>query len=219
MHASTITQHSGTHTLKHTAHYIQYHPALHAVPPSTTCSTTQHYIQYHPALHAVPPSTTFSTTQHYMQYHPTLHAVPPNTHIIHSTLLRTNLSNFSTVDPVVISHPIGANITLGEADRMISCEARGSPQPIIVWYRNDSLINLQTARGLSITLTTIHVVVHSELVFLNATFEDSGVYWCEARPLYLEGTPASSARVNITVQSMFKLIATHVYCMVHVYFC
>ena len=201
MHASTITQHSGTHTLKHTVQYMQYHPALHAVPPSAKCSTTQHYMQYHPALHAVPPCTTCSTTMY--------------TYNVQNTT--KNLSNFSAVDPVVISDPIGANITLF-TDRMISCEARGSPQPIIVWYRNDSLINLQTATGLSITLITIHVVVHSELKFLNATFEDSGVYWCEARPLYLGGTPASSARVNITVQSTFKLIATHVYSMVCVYF-
>ena len=200
--------------MQYRQHYIQYHPALHAVPP---------------ALHTVPPSTTYSTTQHYMQYHPALHAVlpalhavPPNatcsttqyTYIFQYTI--TNLSNFSTVDPVVISDPIGANITLFTS-HMISCEARGSPQPIIVWYRNGSLINYQTARGLSVSVTTIHVVVHSELRFLNATFEYSGVYWCEARPIHLGGTPASSARVNITVQSTFKLIAIQVYCVFCVY--
>ena len=117
------------------------------------------------------------------------------------------------MNPVLEVTPVGAEIPLFTTHTLY-CGARGFPPPNIIWYRNNSVINVAADTSVDVKMDNINLVsVRSNLIILNATFDDSGVYCCQANPNNSMGMYVKSMAVNVTVVCELLLNDGHVLCI------
>ena len=88
---------------------------------------------------------------------------------------------FSTppVNPILLEVPTDMNISLFE-NGMFTCKARGFPTPTVSWYRNGRHLDVNALDNVDITAVMIGHNTTSILTITNATYENSGKYFCSA---------------------------------------
>ena len=85
---------------------------------------------------------------------------------------------------------------------MVTCEATGYPQPIIVLSRSDAALSDRVSVSDSVSFPTEYgnvARVSVNLTITNATREDTGMYICSAN----NSIGSDSSNVTITVQCKF----------------
>ena len=68
--------------------------------------------------------------------------------------------------------------TLRDTNVMLHCQAKGIPLPTIVWYKDSVGPVFDSVEVFSTTIN--ETTVRSTIVFSNATWRDSGSYYCSA---------------------------------------
>ena len=76
----------------------------------------------------------------------------------------------------------------------LTCSAEGFPRPSIIWFMNGTLINNRVS-DFNMSMN----VINSTLTTSNATFNDSGVYYCQAVSSEFPSLNVTSGVAIITV--------------------
>ena len=79
------------------------------------------------------------------------------------------------VRPHFIINPIATQEVVTNGTLTLTCSAEGFPKPSIVWFINNTMIS----NGMTNIGSTMNVN-SSTLIISNVTFNDSGMYYCQA---------------------------------------
>ena len=107
-----------------------------------------------------------------------------------------------TVGPHFITDPVSSQEVLIDGEFSLTCSAEGFPRPSIVWFMNNTMI----INGVS-DLNILMNVAGSTLTASNASFNDSGVYYCQAVSSEFMDINVTSGVAIITVVG--KLVASY----------
>ena len=77
----------------------------------------------------------------------------------------------------------------------LTCVAEGFPTPAIIWFMNNTMIS----NGVMSVVDMAMNVRTSTLTISNASFSDSGMYYCEAESSEFVGLNVTSGIANIAV--------------------
>ena len=92
--------------------------------------------------------------------------------------------------PPTISKLYGADLTL-------TCNATGYPTPTLSWLKDGS--TLQTAQGITVTITALNNSLYSVLSITSIKDEHDGVYTCLASNQLPNGTVTHSSSFTLNV--------------------
>ena len=104
------------------------------------------------------------------------------------------LFSVSTVGPRFITDLLASQEVVINGDFSLTCSAEGFPRPSIVWFMNNTMIS----DGVS-DYNTLMTVLSSTVTISNASFNDSGVYYCQTVSSEFADLNVTSGIGNITV--------------------
>ena len=100
----------------------------------------------------------------------------------------------STVGPRFITDPVASQEVVINGEFSLTCSAEGFPRPSIVWFMNNTMISDVVS-----DVNTSMTVLSSTVTISNASFNDSGMYYCLAVSSEFAGLNVTSGIGNITV--------------------
>ena len=103
-----------------------------------------------------------------------------------------------TVGPLFITNPITSQEVAINREFRLNCSAEGFPIPSIVWFMNNTIIS----NGVTNIQGSMNVN-SSTLIISNATFSDSGMYYCQAVSSEFPDLNVTSTTAIITVLGKF----------------
>ena len=83
------------------------------------------------------------------------------------------------MNPILLEVPNDRNISLFD-NGMLTCKARGFPNPKVLWYQNGTHHDVNALRNVKVTVLMMDHNTTSTLTITNATFDNSGRYFCSA---------------------------------------
>ena len=116
----------------------------------------------------------------------------------------------STVGPFFTTNPTSQEVVI-DGDFSLTCSAEGFPRPSIVWFMNDTMISDGvTGDNTSATLFT------STLMISNASFDYSGLYYCQALSTEFPDLNVTSTVASITVVGELSICYNNYYKCVYI---
>ena len=103
------------------------------------------------------------------------------------------------VNPILLEEPVDTNISLFE-DGMLICRARGFPTPEVLWYQNGTRFDAAALGNVNVTAMMTSHITTSTLTITNATFANSGRYFCSATSIDPNVCSVNSSEVDAIVQ-------------------
>ena len=103
-----------------------------------------------------------------------------------------------TVNPILLEEPVDRNISLFE-DGMLICWARGFPTPDVLWYQNGTRHDAAALGNVDVTAVMMSRITTSTLTITNATFANSGRYFCSATSIDPNVISVNSSEVDVIV--------------------
>ena len=103
------------------------------------------------------------------------------------------------MNPILLVEPVDTNITLFEMGQL-TCVARGFPSPEVSWYQNGTLLDVNALGNVDVSSTIMSRNTTSTLTFRNATFDNSGRYFCSATSSDPDVTGVNSSAVDVIVR-------------------
>ena len=91
------------------------------------------------------------------------------------------------------------NISLFE-EGMIICRARGFPTPDVLWYQNGTRLDVAALGNVNVTAVMMGHTTTSTLTITNATFANSGRYFCSATSIDPNVVSVNSSEVDVIVR-------------------
>ena len=93
-------------------------------------------------------------------------------------------------------------------DGMLICRARGFPTPEVLWYQNGTRLDVAALGNADVTAVMMGLNITSTLTITNATFDNSGRYFCSATSSDPNFVSVNSSEVVIIVQRKWSTIST-----------
>ena len=91
------------------------------------------------------------------------------------------------------------NISLFE-EGMVICRARGFPTPDVLWYQNGTRLDAAALGNVDVTAVMMGLNTTSTLTIINATFANSGRYFCSVTSSDPNVISVNSSEVDVIVQ-------------------
>ena len=91
------------------------------------------------------------------------------------------------------------NISLFEVGMLI-CRARGFPTPEVLWYQNGTRLDMAALGNVDVTAVMMGLNITSTLTITNATFDNSGRYFCSAASSDPNVVSVNSSEVVVIVR-------------------
>ena len=108
-----------------------------------------------------------------------------------------------TVGPRFIDDPIASQEVVINGTFMLRCSAEGFPRPSIVWYMNGTMIS----DGVTSVEEPMNVN-NSTLTISNASFDYSGIYFCQAMSSEFPDLNVTSSVAIIALVGKLSLLLT-----------
>ena len=93
-------------------------------------------------------------------------------------------------------------------DGMLICRARGFPTPEVLWYQNGMRLDVAALGNADVTAVMMGLNITSTLTITNATFDNSGRYFCSATSSDPNFVSVNSSEVVVIVQRKWSTIST-----------
>ena len=111
--------------------------------------------------------------------------------------------------PVSIVSPPSSILKHGGQSVSLLCVFGGYPIPSITWFKDNELLTDLTTET---AINTTTMIVSSELILVNLTYNDTGVYYCQADNNLVMMLTSTSSTTNITInckctEVCFQMIA------------
>ena len=103
------------------------------------------------------------------------------------------------MNPILLEAPVDTNISLFE-DGMLICRARGFPTPEVLWYQNGTRFDVAALGNVNVTAVMMGRTTTSTLTITNATFANSGRYFCSATSIDPNVVSVNSSEVDVIVR-------------------
>ena len=97
------------------------------------------------------------------------------------------------------------NISLFE-DGMLICRARGFPAPEVLWYQNGIRLDVAALGNVNVTAVMMSRITTSTLTITNATFANSGRYFCGATSIDTNVISVNSSEVDVIVRRKWSTL-------------
>ena len=101
---------------------------------------------------------------------------------------------------------MNTNISLLE-DGMLICRARGFPVPEVLWYQNGTRLDVAALGNVNVTAVMTSRNTASTLTITNATFDNSGRYFCSVTSSDPNVISVNSSEVDVIVQRKWSTIS------------
>ena len=106
---------------------------------------------------------------------------------------------FYVVLPVAIVSPISSLRHDGQS-LSLTCSFYGNPIPSVTWIKDDAVLVSSSVSNSS------ELTVYSELLLHNLTYNDTGVYYCQAQNFLVKTLSSISNFANVTVNCEYTFI-------------
>ena len=83
---------------------------------------------------------------------------------------------------------------------MLICRARGFPTPEVVWYQNGTHLDVAALGNVNVTAVMMSRITTSTLTITNATFANSGKYFCSVTSSDPNVISVNSSEVDVIVR-------------------
>ena len=103
------------------------------------------------------------------------------------------------VNPILLEEPVDRNISLFE-NGVLTCRARGFPTPEVSWYQNGTRLDVAAVGNVDITEVMMNRDTTSTLTITNATFDNSGRYFCNVTSSDPDVITVNSSAVDVIVR-------------------
>jgi len=103
------------------------------------------------------------------------------------------------VNPILLEEPVDTNISLFEV-RVLICRVRGFPAPEVLWYQNGIRLDVTALGNVNVTAVMMSRITTSTLTITNATFANSGKYFCSVTSSDPNVISVNSSEVDVIVQ-------------------
>ena len=103
------------------------------------------------------------------------------------------------VNPILLEEPVDTNISLFE-NGVLTCRARGFPTPEVSWYQNGTRLDAAAVGKVNITAVIMNRDTTSTLTITNATFDNSGRYFCSVTSSDPNVIMVNSSEVDVIVR-------------------
>ena len=110
------------------------------------------------------------------------------------------------MNPILLEEPVDTNISLFE-DGMLFCRARGFPVPEVLWYQNGTRLDVAALGNVNVTAVMMSRITTSTLTITNATFANSGRYFCSATSSDPNVISVNSSEVDIIVRRKWSTLS------------
>ena len=110
------------------------------------------------------------------------------------------------VNPILLEEPVDRNVSFFEGGMLI-CRARGFPTPDVLWYQNGTRLDVAALGNVNVTAVMTSRIATSTLTITNATFANSGRYFCSATSIDPNVISVNSSEVDVIVRRKWSTVS------------